>query len=242
MFLIFFCMSSYAGVKEAKEAYKNHNYEAAFKEFLILANAGDANAQFIVAYMYSIGEGVPSNIQQAVKWYVNAANNGDVDAQLALGKMYYLGGLVAKDKKEAFFWYYKAANKGSVYAQSQIGNMYRNGEGVGKNVQESIFWLRQAANNGDSTAQFNLGTDYCVRNKNYPNNFVACYALLSLSTKDDTSGMSSAALDTYSKEMTESEVINGKNLALEMLKPGNFLKALDRTIGVGINAENKKDR
>ena len=96
-------MSSYAGVKEAKEAYKNHNYEAAFKEFLILANAGDANAQFIVAYMYSIGEGVPSNIQQAVKWYVNAANNGDVDAQLALGKMYYSGGLVAKDKKEAFF-------------------------------------------------------------------------------------------------------------------------------------------
>ena len=40
------------------------------------ANAGDADAQFSLGYMYETGEGVPQDAVEAVAWYRRAAEQG----------------------------------------------------------------------------------------------------------------------------------------------------------------------
>ncbi|MGQ0656843.1 MAG: hypothetical protein ACT4NU_01920 [Chromatiales bacterium] len=56
--------------------YQQGNYPAAYREFTLLANQGDADAQFVLADMYANGQGVGRDVVQAHKWYSLAARNG----------------------------------------------------------------------------------------------------------------------------------------------------------------------
>ena len=52
------------------------------------AEAGDAEAQFILGGMYVTGVGVPQDAAEAVAWYRRAAEQGNARAQSNLGAMY----------------------------------------------------------------------------------------------------------------------------------------------------------
>jgi len=68
------------------------------------AQAGDAAAQWGLAYSYQSGQGVPQDYAQAAVWYRKAAEQGDAQAQNNLGGLYGLGRGLPEDDAEAYFW------------------------------------------------------------------------------------------------------------------------------------------
>lgn len=59
-------------------------YATALREFRLLAEQGDANAQYNLGTMYDNGEGVREDDEEAAKWYRKAAEQGDATALAAL--------------------------------------------------------------------------------------------------------------------------------------------------------------
>ena len=75
------------------------------------AEAGDAEAQFILGGMYVTGVGVPQDAAEAVAWYRRAAEQGNARAQSNLGAMYDQGLAVPQDAAEAHMWLTIAASR-----------------------------------------------------------------------------------------------------------------------------------
>ncbi|HIP02161.1 MAG TPA: sel1 repeat family protein, partial [Campylobacterales bacterium] len=66
---------------------------------------GDAEAQYLLGFMYENGLKVAVNIKRAAKWYTEAALQGDILSQYNLAIIYKEGkGEVEKDMKKAFRW------------------------------------------------------------------------------------------------------------------------------------------
>ncbi len=84
------------------------------------AEAGDAEAQYSLGYLYANGMGAPLNDQEAVKWYRLAAEQGNSDGTFHLGYMYYNGRGVAQNYDEAVKWYRLAAEQGNAGAQNAL--------------------------------------------------------------------------------------------------------------------------
>ena len=78
-------------------AYDQGDYGTALKEFLPLAQQGDAKAQFNMGILYEKGQGVPQDLQEAFRWYYLAAAQGDASTQNVLGMLYEYGQGVPQD-------------------------------------------------------------------------------------------------------------------------------------------------
>ena len=132
-----------------------------FKWFSRAAEQQNAEAQYNLGLMYSIGLGVAEDEKVAVDWCRKAAEQGLALAQFELGVM-YAGGLlgVAKDEKVAVDWYRKAAEQGLASAQFELGVMCEGGLGVAKDEKVAFDWYRKAAEQGFASAQYNLGLMY----------------------------------------------------------------------------------
>jgi FOG: TPR repeat, SEL1 subfamily len=59
-----------------------------FFETMIMAENGNARAQFALGVMYHEGKGMPQDYAKAVRWFRDAANQGNAYAQHNLGVMY----------------------------------------------------------------------------------------------------------------------------------------------------------
>lgn len=64
----------------AVEAYDQGDYATTFTESKPLAKAGDAEAQYMLGYLYARGEGVGRNRVRAYVWFARAAAQGDAIA------------------------------------------------------------------------------------------------------------------------------------------------------------------
>lgn len=126
------------------------------------AEQGDATAQYNLAVMYELGDGVFKNHEEALHWYKNAAEQGLANAQHNLALMYYHGKGTALNKQEAFSWFMRAANLGNSAAQYNVGMMYQLGDGVTANGYEAQQWYRKALSAGENNphALYNLGLLY----------------------------------------------------------------------------------
>ena len=124
------------------------------------AEAGDAEAQFILGGMYVTGVGVPQDAAEAVAWYRRAAEQGYARAQYNLGVIYAEGVGGPQNAAEAVAWYRRAAEQGNARAQSNLGVMYAEGVGGPQDAAEAVAWYRRAAEQGDASAQSNLGAMY----------------------------------------------------------------------------------
>jgi TPR repeat protein len=80
----------------------------------ILAEQGDASAQYILAFNYSHGEGVTQDYKEAFKWYKLAADQGNTNAQYIIGMLYENGLGVEKNIIEANKWKQLAKDNGYV--------------------------------------------------------------------------------------------------------------------------------
>jgi TPR repeat protein len=83
-------------------AYDAGNYETALAEFLPLAEAGDAAAQFNLGVIYANGAGVTQDDAEAVRWFRLAAAQGVAHAQNNLRAMYQNGAGVAQNNVMAY--------------------------------------------------------------------------------------------------------------------------------------------
>ena len=88
-------------------------------ELVERAEAGDADAQLNLGYMYDHGDGVPENDVEAVKWFRLAADQGHATAQTNLGYAYFFGNGVPKDDVESYARFNVAGALGSDVEKSK---------------------------------------------------------------------------------------------------------------------------
>ena len=115
-------------------------------ELRALAEQGNAEAQFNLAYRYVAGRGVPQDGAEAVRWWRAAADQGHAGSRVAIAVM-YSGGLlgVTQDEAEAVRWFRLAADQGKATAQRYLGFMYADGDGVPQDDVTAYMWLDLAA-------------------------------------------------------------------------------------------------
>ncbi len=83
LFLILFTQVALADFSSALESYQRGNLSKAAAEFKTLANHNDADAQYMLGYMYALGEGVTQDYINAHKWLNIAASQGKDGARKA---------------------------------------------------------------------------------------------------------------------------------------------------------------
>ncbi len=111
----------------------------------IKAQAGDAQAQFLLGVMYEKGRGIAQDPVKAANWYRKAAQQDHIIAQLSLGNLYDKGLGVRQSYAEARTWYTKAAVLGNPEAMYFLGSMYYNGDGLEKDLKTALAWLQRSA-------------------------------------------------------------------------------------------------
>lgn len=107
------------------QSYLKGDYEAAYNEWLPLAELGDAEAQYNLGVLYDEGAGVEQDLRTAVSWYQKAASQGFIDAQTNLGMMYYHGHGVERDYRAAAQWFRQAADQGDEEARECLEKISR---------------------------------------------------------------------------------------------------------------------
>ncbi|MFO0997753.1 MAG: tetratricopeptide repeat-containing serine protease family protein [Alphaproteobacteria bacterium] len=152
-----FSIPAHAGLNEALAAYERKDYAAAFREFMPLAEQGNAEAQFFLGRMYAFGQGVPVDDREAFRWFRLAADQNLGKAQNNLGNMYAEGRGVPQNYQEALRLYRLAAEQGYAPGQTNVGSAYYYGYGVAKDQAEAVKWWRLAAAQDHAAAQYNLG-------------------------------------------------------------------------------------
>src|SRR5262252_10703522 len=135
--------SAPADLASAKRAYQEKDYATAFKELTPLAEKGNADAQFILAKMYWMGQGVLKDPEQAMKLFKASAVQGNADAQFFLGSIYLLP---HTDITEGVKWLRLSAEQGNQDAQWMLGKAYLQGDKeLPRDPVQAAMWLRLAA-------------------------------------------------------------------------------------------------
>ena len=73
-------------------------------EWRALAEQGQAEAQYALAFIFAKGRGVKQNYGESARWLKKAADQGHAAAQHFLGLMYVTGKGVPKDRVRAYMW------------------------------------------------------------------------------------------------------------------------------------------
>ena len=90
------------------------------EELLKAAEAGDASAQYQLAFCFAKGRGVEKDDEAAVAWFQKAAATGNVGAQFHLAGRYAYGVGVTKSEAEALRLYSLAAAGGDTQAAKAL--------------------------------------------------------------------------------------------------------------------------
>ena len=132
---------------------QNGETNDALKLLRASANKGQAAAQYRLAKLYEIGNGVKQDLETARELIDKSARSGNRIAMHDLANFYANGiGGVEQDLSVAAQWFEKAAERGVVDSQYNIGYLYEFGFGVPKNEVEAYVWYGIASKQGDSEA------------------------------------------------------------------------------------------
>ena len=163
---------SYATFEYAVDKYYKENIDAAYPQFKILAEQGDAKAQRYLAYIYESGEGdIEQDELLALSWKEKSleglmllSEEGDPEAQYYLAQHYEEifedNDLADSWRKKSFNGFLQRAQLGDAYSQSWLSYFYSSGIWVDADQELSKKWEQEAAKNGDAFAQYWLGLSY----------------------------------------------------------------------------------
>ena len=151
-----------AGLPEALMNLDYEQYSAAFSEFQVLANQGNAAALYYLGRMYQNGWGVPKDTAQAVSYFQAANQSFYLPAAAQLGKILLYGTQdgIAPDPKRAIPLLKKAALAGSAEAALELANATLAGLMGEVNYNHAFGFYHIAALKGEKKAQFQLGQMY----------------------------------------------------------------------------------
>jgi len=134
-----------------------------FTKVVSRAQAGQREAQYLVALAYEEGRLVTRDHDAAASWMLKSAEQGYVLAQVGMGEMYLSNvrrdGPIS-DYGDADRWLRLAATQGDADAQFWLGTAYERGWFGAIDDREAFKWLRKAAAQGLPDAQFSLGQMY----------------------------------------------------------------------------------
>jgi len=117
-------------------------FPKALASFKVAAEAGHAEAQFLLGRMYHLGHGTPANPAQAERWYRLAAKNGSASAWSNLGHLYGSQGKKGKVVLECFM---RASEMGSALGSFNAASVFDAGlYGVRKNHARALEYYRKA--------------------------------------------------------------------------------------------------
>lgn len=120
------------------------------------AEAGDAMAQALWAWLLSEGIGIDRDDAMAFSWAAKSAKAGSAVGQNLLGTLYAGGQGVEKDVGEALLWYRAAADQNLPQAQHNIGRILAFAPKF-KDAEEAVKWWTRAAEQNHPGAQTALG-------------------------------------------------------------------------------------
>jgi len=148
----------YETIASARRALDLKDFQTVVDLMTPLANAGDAEAQYILGYLY-LTEFEEMPAEDSFNWFVKAAKQDHPEACYHLFTFPESIGFVSPlDDAERVALLIKAGELGSVGAQYHLGAYYATGDWPGpKDETEAIKWYTKAAEQGDAEAQYNLG-------------------------------------------------------------------------------------
>lgn len=126
-----------------------------FQEIKLLAESGDAEAQYSLAMMYEFGDHVRPDRDKAFFWLRKAAEQNLAAACYALGIKYEAGSTVPPSLSEAARWYRRAALQDLPMAQFHLGLLLLPGSALQPDPVQAYAWLTLAAEHGYPEAQAN---------------------------------------------------------------------------------------
>jgi hypothetical protein len=142
------------------EAFRNKDYQTAYRQWKAMAEAGQAEAQFDLGVLYAQGLGVRRDLSEAARWYRQSADQGNAEAEFALGQMYSRGGGAPRDLDDAMRWFQMANDPNSDGPPTDWTVIQ--GYGIRQDQQQAAYWYQLAAEKGHAEAQYNLGRLYAT--------------------------------------------------------------------------------
>lgn len=131
--------------------FKTGQYEKSLELLKPMAQSGDAQAQFLMALVYSnvwhwIGD---DDAFMAEKWFSKAAENGHLQAQIMLGDLYAIDAHIPARLHRAVKWYKKSIAAGNIEAGRKLATLYlKHRNVIGEDIN-SVGLLIEAADKGD---------------------------------------------------------------------------------------------
>ena len=145
-----------ADFQQGVKAYQDGDYEAAFNEWLPLADDGDPMGLYGLGILYHEGKGVSQDYDEALMLFEEAADFGNEFALNKLGVMHDNGQGVLTDYEIAWDYYMQAAEEGVTEAIFNLGVMLDTGKLGEENDQGAIEMYQIAAEQGHEGAINNL--------------------------------------------------------------------------------------
>lgn len=109
------------------------------------AQAGDQEAQFLLAELYYKGQpGFPADAAKAWHWYQAAAGKNN-KASFMLARMAKYGEGRPASLSESVHWLQQSSAQGNAQAMFLLSNAYQSGEGIGADQKLAQHWLEAAA-------------------------------------------------------------------------------------------------
>jgi TPR repeat protein len=130
----------------------------AAKWYEILANKGDAEAQYRLGYLYHYGHAamqgeikggnLEGDYARALSWYSKAEEQGHKKAKVGIGILYYYGDSVPQDYAQAAARFQEGARDGNYIAQSYLSDMYEKGlGGLSRDLVKAYAWHAASSKN-----------------------------------------------------------------------------------------------
>lgn len=131
---------------------KDENIKKAVGWFLKAADKGDAEAAFMLGWIYKSRDDVGQDLERSTHYYQIAAEKGGSGSLNNLANAYYEGTGIEKNVEKAMSLYEQSAEGGNKIAMYNIGRHYYNGESVKLNVVKGLEWLEKAGEGGHQKA------------------------------------------------------------------------------------------
>ena len=172
-----------------------------FNAMVVLANKGDAEAQYHVGMMHHIGIGTQKDPRQAFEWFQKSAASNDPLGAYKLGCYYDEQGesIVTADSNEALKYKLIAAKAGAL-AQHDVAILY----GRQENFEEAVKWWKMAGDQGYPVALYNLSGSY-FQGKGAPKDLSLAYAYFKLSKMAPKKKVNEMAATLSKPELTKAE-------------------------------------
>jgi TPR repeat protein len=147
-------------LQRATELYSQEKYTEALPIFIYHARRRSSDAQYTLAIMYGLGDGVEADELRARAWCYLAAKSGLKVAQSALGCDLLFDRTVPND--EAELWLKRAARRNDPEAIGHLGIMNMSSLDWRRkpNVKLGLSYLEKAASMGSPFAMLRLGEIY----------------------------------------------------------------------------------